>query len=198
MLEYRYDTQLLIEGENLDEDEINDYFVENFKGDCLLAVGDEELIKIHYHTNEPWKVLEYCRSLGEIYDIDGNRIFMRSSEGRVLSRPLEAYPELEEATTEQRNNFTIEDEGRAIRWEELDADMHISSFYETSEPNEQNEVAVMFKRCPWLNVSEVARAIGINKSLLARYIYGISKPSEQRVMQIREAFHQFAKELQTV
>ena len=33
MLEYRYDTQLLIEGENLDEDEINDYFVENFKGD---------------------------------------------------------------------------------------------------------------------------------------------------------------------
>ena len=129
---------------------------------------------------------------------DGHRIFMRSSEGRVLSRPLEAYPELEEATTEQRNNFTIEDEGRAIRWEELDADMHISSFYETSEPNEQNEVAVMFKRCPWLNVSEVARAIGINKSLLARYIYGISKPSEQRVIQIREAFHQFAQELQTV
>ena len=60
MLEFRYDTQLLIEGENLNEDAINDYFTENFKGDCLLAVGDEELIKIHYHTNEPWKVLEYC------------------------------------------------------------------------------------------------------------------------------------------
>lgn len=66
---YRYDTQLLIEGEELDEDQINDYFVENFKGDCLLAVGDENLIKIHYHTNEPWLVLEYCRSLGEIFDI---------------------------------------------------------------------------------------------------------------------------------
>ncbi len=35
----------------------------------MLAVGDEELIKIHYHTNEPWKVLEYCTALGEIYDI---------------------------------------------------------------------------------------------------------------------------------
>ena len=68
-IEYRYDTQLLIEGEDLDEDEINDYITENFIGDCLLAVGDDELIKIHYHTNEPWKVLEYCRSLGEIYDI---------------------------------------------------------------------------------------------------------------------------------
>ena len=68
-LEYRYDTQLLIEGTDLDEDEINDYFTENFDGDCLLAVGDEDLIKIHYHTNEAWNVLEYCRSLGEIYDI---------------------------------------------------------------------------------------------------------------------------------
>ena len=69
MLEYRYDTQLLIDGKNLDEDEIYDYFVDNFKGDSLLAVGDEDLIKIHYHTNEPWKILEYCRTLGEIYDI---------------------------------------------------------------------------------------------------------------------------------
>ena len=69
MLEYRYDTQLRIEGEDLDEDDIRDYFTENFKGDCLLAVGDEDLIKIHFHTNEPWKVLEYCSTLGEIYDI---------------------------------------------------------------------------------------------------------------------------------
>ena len=69
MLEFKFDTQLLIEGNNLDEDEINDYFTNNFKGDCLLAVGDDELIKIHYHTNEPWKVLEYCASLGEIYDV---------------------------------------------------------------------------------------------------------------------------------
>ncbi|MCI8293002.1 MAG: kinase to dihydroxyacetone kinase [Hespellia sp.] len=69
MLEFKYDTQLLIEGENLDEGVIREYFTENFKGDCLLAVGDEELIKIHFHTNEPWKVLEYCSSLGEMYDI---------------------------------------------------------------------------------------------------------------------------------
>ena len=67
MLEFRYDTQLLIEGEGLDEDAINEYIRANFKGDSLLAVG--ELIKLHYHTNEPWKVLEYCATLGEIYDI---------------------------------------------------------------------------------------------------------------------------------
>ena len=59
MLEFKYDTQLLIEGKNLSEEAINKYFNENLKGDCLLAVGDDELIKI----------LEYCSTLGEIFDI---------------------------------------------------------------------------------------------------------------------------------
>lgn len=68
-IEYKYDTQLLIEGTDLDEDVINDYFTANFAGDSLLAIGDSELIKIHYHTNEPWKVLEYCASIGSIFDI---------------------------------------------------------------------------------------------------------------------------------
>ena len=69
MVEFKFDTQLLIEGQNLNEDQINDYITNHFKGDCLLAVGDEELIKIHYHTNEPWLILEYAATLGEIYDV---------------------------------------------------------------------------------------------------------------------------------
>ncbi len=69
MLEFRYDTQLLIEGKDLDEDKINEYITNNLKGDCLLAVGDSELIKIHFHTNEPWDLLKYCSTLGEIFDI---------------------------------------------------------------------------------------------------------------------------------
>lgn len=69
MLEFRYDTQLLIEGHDLDEEQIRAHFLAHFKGDCLLVVGDEELIKIHFHTNMPWKVLEFCAGLGEIYDI---------------------------------------------------------------------------------------------------------------------------------
>ena len=69
MIEFRYDTQLLIEGKGLNEDTITEYFNNNFKGDCLLAVGDDELIKIHFHTNEPWKILEYAQSLGDISDV---------------------------------------------------------------------------------------------------------------------------------
>lgn len=69
MLEYKFDTQLLIEGKNLSEDDINDYITKNIQGDCLLAVGDDELIKIHFHTNKPWEVLEYCASLGDLHDV---------------------------------------------------------------------------------------------------------------------------------
>ena len=69
MLDYPFDTQLLIEGEGLSEDDIHDYIQAHIPGDCLLAVGDESLVKIHFHTNVPWAVLEYCASLGEFHDI---------------------------------------------------------------------------------------------------------------------------------
>ena len=56
---YRYDTQLLIDrrDKDLDEDEIADYITDHIEGNSLI------------HTNEPWKVLEYCSTVGEIYDI---------------------------------------------------------------------------------------------------------------------------------
>ena len=53
-------------------------------------------------------------------------------------------------------------DGDDIRWDEINEDIHISSFYETAEPDTSNPIADVFKRFPQLNVSEVARAIGIN------------------------------------
>ena len=80
---YRYDTQLLIarRDRDLDEDEISEYITEHFEGNCLIAVGDEDLIKIHFHTNEPWKVLEYASTVGEIYDIVVEDM-IRQSDGK--------------------------------------------------------------------------------------------------------------------
>lgn len=69
-MEFKFDTQCLIEGNNLPKEEvINEYIRSHIKGDSLLAVGDETLIKIHYHTNEPWQVIEYAASLGDVHDI---------------------------------------------------------------------------------------------------------------------------------
>lgn len=76
-IEFRYDTQLLLDvakpSDDI-EDELDEYIRSHFKGDSLLVIADEDdngvlTAKLHFHTNEPWLVLEYCRSLGEIYDI---------------------------------------------------------------------------------------------------------------------------------
>ena len=56
----KFDTQFLIEGSNLDEDDIRA---------CLIVVGDEEVVKVHYHTDTPWKVLEYAASQGDLHKI---------------------------------------------------------------------------------------------------------------------------------
>ena len=41
----------------------------------------------------------------------------------------------------------------------------------------------------------MAKYIVINKSLLAKYIYGIKKPSSKRMLEIKQAFHQMGEEL---
>lgn len=84
-IEFRYDTQLLLDVYGADDDacddlvdEIRDHIISTFKGDSMVIAGDtgedavggeKATIKLHFHTNEPWLILEYCRSLGEIYDI---------------------------------------------------------------------------------------------------------------------------------
>lgn len=69
MLEFKFDTQLLVDGNGIDEDAVYDYIANNIKGDCLLVIADDDTLKLHYHTNYPWQVLEYCSNLGELYDV---------------------------------------------------------------------------------------------------------------------------------
>ena len=38
-------------------------------GDSMLVIGDEDVIKIHIHTNDPGKVISHCLIHGELIDI---------------------------------------------------------------------------------------------------------------------------------
>ncbi len=69
MPNYKFDTQLLIESCHRSEDQIQEDIQNSIAGDCLLVVGDEELMKLHFHTDTPWKLLEYCAGLGDLFDI---------------------------------------------------------------------------------------------------------------------------------
>ena len=55
------------------------------QGDIVVftkrSYGDESLVKVHFHTNEPWKLLEYAFSVGEIYDIVVEDM-IRQSDGK--------------------------------------------------------------------------------------------------------------------
>ena len=69
---YAYCTEFLIQ--NLFAD-IMEEDIDSFRrrlnriGDCVLVVGDLSLIKVHVHTNEPGKALEYGQSLGELVNL---------------------------------------------------------------------------------------------------------------------------------
>ena len=133
----------------------------------------------------------------QVWFEDG-RIFIKTDKENTYSRPLEAFPLLLEATPKQRAQYEIGMEGDDLRWDEIDEDIHISSFFEKAEPNTDNVIAKVFERFPQLNVSEVARTIGINKSLLSRYIYGIKKPSEKRTEQILQAIRQLGRDMASI
>ena len=66
---YVYDTQMLVEGTDIPVDDIREHLEHTPPGDSLLVVGDEELVRIHFHTNEPWEVMRYLAQFGVIYDV---------------------------------------------------------------------------------------------------------------------------------
>ena len=126
---------------------------------------------------------------------ENERIYIHTDKGNTLSLDLEVFPALKDATPDQRNAVVIEPWGDAMRWEEIDEDIHISTFYEDLKPNHDNEVAALFNQFPQLNVSEVARLIGIHKSLLAQYSYGVKTPSKDRMKKIKSVLHQLGLDL---
>lgn len=100
-----------------------------------------------------------------------NKIFIETNKNKKYSIPLEVFPTLKDASAEERSDFYIWDEAQSIRWECLDEDIHISSFFKEHKLNPQNPVAKLFSEFPQLNVAEVANMIGIHKNLLAIHLW---------------------------
>ena len=65
-MEERYHVELLLEGNDLNEDRVRE---ELESCSSCNVLGDEDLLKITANSDEPWKVLEICHRYGEIYDI---------------------------------------------------------------------------------------------------------------------------------
>ncbi len=133
----------------------------------------------------------------ENFWFENERIYIRTNEANVYSRPLGVFPILCDATPEQREEGRIVMRGEALRWDNIDEDIHISSFYKKEEPVE-NEIMVIFRSLPQLNIKQFAQSIGINYTLLSSYINGSKKPSKQRIQFIKDGLHNLGNELITI
>ena len=61
-------------------------------GDCVLCIGDLQLIKVHVHTNEPNRALGYALQLGEL---NGVKIENMLEQNRQLRKQQEKVPDKE-------------------------------------------------------------------------------------------------------
>ena len=85
---------------------------------------------------------------------DEGRIYILTDQDNTYSRPLEAFPLLLDATDEQRAKYEIGLDGDDIHWDKIDEDIHISSFFDTAEPDMNNPIADIFRsfRMLWKNL----------------------------------------------
>lgn len=124
-----------------------------------------------------------------------NRIYVKLSDGSTRNRPLEAFPTLKLASDEIRERYVINKWGDGIRWKVIDEDIHISSFYETTEPNQNNETALLLSRFPWIDLGALADEMRVHKSVLLSYVYGMSQPTKEREKLLKDTLHTMGSKL---
>jgi hypothetical protein len=56
---------------------------------------------------------------------DSDKLRVQLSDGREVLAPLEWFPRLQEATSEQRQNWRLIGEGAGIHWEDIDQDISV-------------------------------------------------------------------------
>ena len=127
---------------------------------------------------------------------ENNRIYIINDKNETLFQSLRFYPRLLCATDEQREKYECWEYG--IRWDEIDEDMSYESFYfdDTKEP--VTGIQDAFLSNPELNISAVARRMGIQQSLLASYIKGTKTPSPDRKKLILDTIHEIGQTLLSV
>lgn len=120
-------------------------------------------------------------------------VWIKTADGREACEKFSDYPRLRYATQQQREKYTADAFG--IRWEEIDEDLSYEGFFR-SKPT--NTLYDLFMAHPEINASAVARRLGMAQSLLAQYISGAKKPSNERLELIKSEIRKIGKELSSI
>ena len=119
-----------------------------------------------------------------------NAVWIKTDKDEVACEQFVDYPRLKYATPEQLQNYEVNEYG--IHWKEIDEDLSFEGFF-NKQPT--TELYRLFIAHPELNVSALARRMGITQSLMAQYISGNKTPSKERLKLIYETLHELGREL---
>ena len=71
-IKFKYCTEFIIQemNEGVTEDDVNKFRTRLGRiGDCVVVVGDFSLVKVHVHTNDPGKALQWACEMGELVNL---------------------------------------------------------------------------------------------------------------------------------
>ncbi|MBC8388541.1 MAG: DAK2 domain-containing protein [Actinobacteria bacterium] len=86
-IKYTYCTEFMVRGSGIDIGRLRER-IESF-GDSTMVVGNENLVKIHVHTNHPQKVLGTALREGTLHDIQINNMEDQRKEAAGEAEPVE-------------------------------------------------------------------------------------------------------------
>ena len=79
-IRFQYCTEFIIQKSSPDRQTNQFSAAISPKGDCMLVIDDEEIVKVHIHTNHPGFVIEQALKLGELINIKIDNMKYQHSE----------------------------------------------------------------------------------------------------------------------
>lgn len=133
-IKFGYCTEFILESDKIDDAGIRDIMLEY--GDSLAVVGDEGVIKVHVHTNEPGNVLQEALKYGQLLTIKIEN--MRMQHENILEGVAE-NAEYEEPVEEKEFAFisTSMGDGLASIFKDFGVD-HVIEGGQTMNPSTED------------------------------------------------------------
>ena len=116
---------------------------------------------------------------------------LTAKDGRTATLFFTMFDRLKQASPKQRLDYKMSFGG--LRWDSLDEDISYESIFEPE--NFPLRLSTALKP---INMSEVARRLGIQQSLMAAYMNGSKHPSPDRQKKIYDEIHKIGRELLNV
>lgn len=102
-------------------------------------------------------------------------VHIMTSDGREAKEFFADYARLKNAPKDKLEDYVADRFG--IHWPQLDEDLDFDNFFREKQ---KPFLYRLFLAHPEINVSALARRLGISQSLMAQYIGGSKKPSKER------------------